>query len=197
VGSPQDVLVIGGGIAGLATARALSRIGIETEVVERSASWAHPGTGVYLPANAVRALDALGVKAALLDRAHEIARQRFLDHRGRLLLDVALADIWDEVGPCVAITHQDLHEVLREGISVEMGTTVTSLHPDVLARSMAEDEPLEQFGWRRRSRVRFVRAQTHRREHTRNLPAALRNMMLCLAGRTIFRGNYAPLTAEI
>jgi glycine/D-amino acid oxidase-like deaminating enzyme len=49
------VLIVGGGIAGLATARALTAHGIECDVVERAAAWSHPGTGLYLPANAVRA----------------------------------------------------------------------------------------------------------------------------------------------
>jgi 2-polyprenyl-6-methoxyphenol hydroxylase-like FAD-dependent oxidoreductase len=73
---PQRVLIVGGGIAGLATARALRQRGIEPEVVDRVAAWSHPGTGVYLPANSVRALGVLGLQAALLERACEITRQR-------------------------------------------------------------------------------------------------------------------------
>ena len=125
---PRRVLVIGGGIAGLATARALLRRGIEFDIVERAAAWSHPGAGMYLPANSVRALGALGLQTALLDRACEIARQRFLDHRGRLLLDVDLSAVWGTTGPCVAIGHGALHEVMREGIPVRPGTKVTALH---------------------------------------------------------------------
>jgi glycine/D-amino acid oxidase-like deaminating enzyme len=66
--APQRVLVVGGGIAGLATARALLRHGIEAAVVERVAAWSHPGAGMYLPANSVRALGALGVQAPVLAR---------------------------------------------------------------------------------------------------------------------------------
>jgi 2-polyprenyl-6-methoxyphenol hydroxylase-like FAD-dependent oxidoreductase len=51
---PQRVLVIGGGIAG--PARALLQSGLEADVVERAAVWSDPGTGMYLPANSVRAL---------------------------------------------------------------------------------------------------------------------------------------------
>jgi 2-polyprenyl-6-methoxyphenol hydroxylase-like FAD-dependent oxidoreductase len=57
------VLVVGGGIAGIATARALTPHGIECDVVERASAWSHPGTGMYLPANAVRALGELGLEA--------------------------------------------------------------------------------------------------------------------------------------
>lgn len=123
----RRVLVVGGGIAGLATARALLRHGVECDVVERSVAWSHPGTGMYLPANAVRALGQLGLEGALRDRATVIDRQRFLDHRGRLLLDVDLAGVWGATGPCLAIEHRELHELLREGIAVRLGTTITAV----------------------------------------------------------------------
>jgi 2-polyprenyl-6-methoxyphenol hydroxylase-like FAD-dependent oxidoreductase len=95
---------------------------------------------MYLPANAVRALGVLGLRAALLDRACEITRQRFLDHRGRLLLDVDLPAVWGPAGPCVAISHHQLHELLREGIAVRLGTTVTALEEHgPLVRAVFDD----------------------------------------------------------
>jgi 2-polyprenyl-6-methoxyphenol hydroxylase-like FAD-dependent oxidoreductase len=127
MGDPQRVLVVGGGIAGLATARALLRRGIEPEVLERAAAWSQPGAGVYLPANSVRALGALGLQAVLLERACEITRQRFLNYRGRVLLEVDLPAVWGGTGPCAAISHRGLHQLLCEGILVRLGTTVTAL----------------------------------------------------------------------
>jgi cation diffusion facilitator CzcD-associated flavoprotein CzcO len=47
-GRPGRVLVVGGGIAGLATARALYRHGIECDVVERARGWPHPGAGMFV-----------------------------------------------------------------------------------------------------------------------------------------------------
>ena len=96
------VLIVGAGIAGLALARALYQRGITAEVVERVAEWQPIGAGLYLPANAVRALQELGIAPAAA-RANPIARQRLLDHRGRLLADIDLERIWDGVGGCVAI----------------------------------------------------------------------------------------------
>ena len=57
------VLIVGAGIAGLALARALCQRGIIAEVVERTTDWEPSGTGLYLPANAVRALHELGIGA--------------------------------------------------------------------------------------------------------------------------------------
>ena len=57
----RRVLIVGGGIAGLALARMLARIGVSPEVIEREPVWRPAGTGMYLPGNAARALRALGL----------------------------------------------------------------------------------------------------------------------------------------
>lgn len=124
------VLIVGAGIAGLALARALYQRDINIEVVERMTEWQPTGAGLYLPANAVRALNELGIGSALAARANPIGRQRFLDHRGRLLADVDVDRLWDGVGRCVAIHRAALHESLREAIAevpVRLGTSVTQL----------------------------------------------------------------------
>ena len=130
VSRPAHVLVVGGGIAGLATARALHQHGIECDVVERADGWKHPGAGMYLPANSVRALDRLGLRAPVLERAREVVRQQFRDDRGRLLLDVDLLGLWGSTGPCLALGRRELHEVLREGIPVRQATTITVLREE-------------------------------------------------------------------
>jgi FAD-dependent urate hydroxylase len=121
------ILVVGAGLAGLALARALRRAGFAPEVIERADAWDGAGTGMYLPANGVRALRALGLEAAVAARAAPIPRQRLLDHRGRLLADIDLRALWGDVGPCLALPRADLHEVLREGVPVRLGRTVASL----------------------------------------------------------------------
>lgn len=55
---------------------------------------------------------------------------------------------------------------------------------------------LSAFEARRRPRTDWVRAQTHRRDRTRYLPAAVRNAVLRAFGRKIFRSNYRPLLDE-
>ena len=53
------------------------------------------------------------------------------------------------------------------------------------------------FVARRSPRTGWVRAQTHRRDRTRNLPSVLRNLILRVLGRQIFRSNYLPLLEPI
>ena len=54
-------------------------------------------------------------------------------------------------------------------------------------------QTLTRFQARRRPRTQWVLAQTHRRDRTRNLPPALRNLVLRRWGRNIFHANYRPL----
>jgi 2-polyprenyl-6-methoxyphenol hydroxylase-like FAD-dependent oxidoreductase len=124
------VLIVGAGIAGLALARALRQRGLTAEVVERVTEWEPSGAGLYLPANAVRALHELGIDPAAAARANPIRRQRFLDHRGRRLADIDLDRIWDGVGDCVAVHRAALHGALHEAtaeVPVRLGTSVTDL----------------------------------------------------------------------
>jgi 2-polyprenyl-6-methoxyphenol hydroxylase-like FAD-dependent oxidoreductase len=124
------VLIVGAGVAGLALARALGQHGVNAEVVERATAWEPTGAGLYLPGNAVRALDELGVGSAVAAHANPIARQRILDRRGRLLADIDLDRIWEGVGGCVAIHRAALHEALRAAtaeVPVRLGTSVTGL----------------------------------------------------------------------
>ncbi|XP_062007240.1 monooxygenase 2-like [Rosa rugosa] len=61
----EDVVIVGGGIAGLATAVALKRAGIEALVLERSEGLRATGAALTLFPNAWVALDALGVSHKL------------------------------------------------------------------------------------------------------------------------------------
>jgi FAD-dependent urate hydroxylase len=110
----RRVLIVGGGIAGLALAPMLARIGVAVEVIERTPVLRPAGTGIYLPGNAARALRALGLEGQVASRAVEIARQRFYDHHGRLLCEVDVAELWAGVGPCLALHRAELHALLRE-----------------------------------------------------------------------------------
>jgi FAD-dependent urate hydroxylase len=126
----RRVLVVGGGIAGLALAPMLARAGVAVEMIEREPAWRPAGTGIYLPGNAARALRALGLQAQVASRAVEIARQRFYDHRGRLLCEVDVAELWAPVGPCLAVHRAELHALLREAAddeSIRTGVAVERL----------------------------------------------------------------------
>lgn len=61
----EDVVIVGAGIAGLATAVALKRAGVEALVLERSEGLRATGAALTLSRNAWVALDALGISQNL------------------------------------------------------------------------------------------------------------------------------------
>ncbi len=111
------ILVVGAGIAGLAVARALHRAGLTVDVTERSRTPHDYGAGMYLPANAVRALRELGIATAVEPRAAAVLRQRMLDAHGHVLADIGVDRIWHGVDACWALARNDLHEGMRSAIA--------------------------------------------------------------------------------
>src|SRR5690606_41156873 len=57
----MKILIVGGGIAGLSLARALELRGLQADLIEHHADEPATGTGLYLPGNATRALEQLGL----------------------------------------------------------------------------------------------------------------------------------------
>jgi 2-polyprenyl-6-methoxyphenol hydroxylase-like FAD-dependent oxidoreductase len=130
---PLRVLIVGGGVAGLALGRALRAQGLDPEIIERASSWPASGTGLYIPGNGVRALGALGLADEVLARAVHISHQRILDHTGRRLAEIELDNFWSPVGPCVGIARTELHRILLEGagdVRMRLGTSLTRLSQD-------------------------------------------------------------------
>ena len=125
------ILIVGGGIGGLATARALDRRGFRPQIVERAAEWPKSGTGMYLPANGLRALKALGLHEAVTSRGFVITHQRLLNQKGSFLHDIDLKDLWGEDDPCLAVHRRDFHSELVasvSGLPLRLGTGVDSIH---------------------------------------------------------------------
>ena len=155
----RRVLIVGGGIAGLALAPMLTRTDDEVEVVERERAWRPAGTGMYLPGNAARALRAFGLEAQVASRAVAIAHQRFYDHHGRLLCEVDVAELWAAVGPCLSVHRAELHALLREAageVPIRIGTYDLLVGADGIHSAVrrlafeptAVPRPVGQIGWR-------------------------------------------------
>jgi 2-polyprenyl-6-methoxyphenol hydroxylase-like FAD-dependent oxidoreductase len=124
------VLVAGGGIAGLAMARALYRYDTPAVVVERLAGPSDGGLAINLPGNAIQALTALGLADAVSGLGLPIRRREYRDARGRLLFSVDEADFWGDAAIPRCIRRSDLLHLLGSDLpagSVRHGRRVNSV----------------------------------------------------------------------
>ncbi len=108
------ILIVGGGIGGLAAALALERRGAETIVCEQASSLSEIGAGLNLTPNAIKALRALGVE----DEVNAIASgSDFLNIRswksGRYISRTRRGDFKEKFGaPNLSVHRADLLGVL-------------------------------------------------------------------------------------
>jgi 2-polyprenyl-6-methoxyphenol hydroxylase-like FAD-dependent oxidoreductase len=128
----REVLIVGGGIAGLSLAGALARAGLAPEVVERAPAWAPLGAGIVLSVNAMAVLRRLGLAEAARARGLALAEAAIADERGRTLGRTDFRSLVARHGDTIAIHRADLHEVLLRGsggVPLRMGTTVVAIEP--------------------------------------------------------------------
>jgi len=109
-----DVLVVGGGIGGLSTAYALTRVGLDVRVLEQAPEFGEVGAGIQLAPNCTRILDEYG----LLDEASSLGvvpdamvMRDAID--GNELTRLDLRDLERRYGfPYLVIHRSDLHGLL-------------------------------------------------------------------------------------
>jgi salicylate hydroxylase len=124
------VSVVGGGVAGAATAVALRRIGAEVTVSEAYPDPAGPvGSFVSLAANGLRCLDVLGCLEPVRRAGFPVPRQRMWSGGGRQLGDVPRGRLADDPRPSITVSRADLVAALRTeaercGATIVTGTRV-------------------------------------------------------------------------
>ncbi|MEX0139466.1 3-hydroxybenzoate 6-monooxygenase [Massilia sp. LMS1-1-1.1] len=127
-----SVLIVGGGIGGMAAALSLSRQGLAVTVLEQASTLGEIGAGIQLAPNAFAALDALGVGERTRARAVFTERLVMMDavdasEVGTFVVDAAFRERF--ANPYAVIHRADIHGAILDAVRTSpLITFVTSSH---------------------------------------------------------------------
>jgi 2-polyprenyl-6-methoxyphenol hydroxylase-like FAD-dependent oxidoreductase len=134
----NDVLVVGGGLAGAAVAIHLAKAGVAVDLVEIMPDVAAIGSGITLQGNALRELESLGVwdQVQAAGYAFDTTGIRAPDPNGTVVAEIADAKTGGPDLPAVmGMPRPELARILVDratelGVKVRFGTTFTELSQD-------------------------------------------------------------------
>lgn len=111
--SYSEYTIIGGGIAGLSTAIALKKNGINAMVFEAAADFKPVGAGLILAPNAIAAYDYIGISEKIITAGNPLGQLSILNQKGR---DISTSNVKtiDPEATYLSIHRADLHKVLIE-----------------------------------------------------------------------------------
>jgi 2-polyprenyl-6-methoxyphenol hydroxylase-like FAD-dependent oxidoreductase len=128
------VLIVGGGIAGMALAIVLQRAGIAVDIAEIDKDWRVYGAGITITGPTLRALDRLGLLDAVVGAGYCYDATRICDASGNVVLASRVSG--RPMGPRIpnggGILRPVLHRILAaatmaSGANVRLGVSVTAV----------------------------------------------------------------------
>ncbi len=117
----MQVIIVGGGIAGLSLALSLHQIGVACRVYEAVPSLAPLGYGINLQPNAVRELTALGLGDELVAAGVLTQELAFYNKHGQLIWSEPRGRAAGYRWPQISISRGRLHEILLGAIHARLG----------------------------------------------------------------------------
>lgn len=136
----NEILVVGGGVGGLAAAFGLARAGEQVHVLEAAPEFTELGAGIQLAPNATRALDSLGIFETLEGKAVFPRELVYMDAvSGERITSVDLGTPFlERYGhPYVVLHRVDLHQALLDACIA---------HPNVELETSKQVDELEDTG---------------------------------------------------
>jgi len=135
----DEILLVGGGIGGLATALALGQGGVATQLFEQSPAFTEVGAGIGLGPNAVRRLQGWGVWEALQAKGFVPSQLVVVDAKnGQQLGCLPMAKAFEQRygAPYLTIHRADLHQVLSDAVNAQ---GLSALHLGYLLQDAKTD----------------------------------------------------------
>src|SRR5258707_4955605 len=133
--SHMTVLIVGGGIGGLATSLALQRQGIRSLVFERTQRFREVGSGLLLAGNAVKALEKLELADVLQTIAAPLLFSRLRSWRGEVLMAMPMLEAMHCFGTSAVGVHRaEIHAALVQALEKEC------IHLNMQGVSFEQDE---------------------------------------------------------
>ncbi len=132
----EKLLIVGGGIAGMALAIGLKRAGMRSEIVELNPHWTVAGLGIGLGGPALRALKSINVLDQCVENGFGFSYFVAADAAGNITGTVQLPRLNGPDYPAsIGIMRQSLHSVLQQALTDEqvptrLGVTVASINQD-------------------------------------------------------------------
>jgi len=130
----ERVLILGGGIAGMALAIVLQRAGIAVEIVEIDKDWRVYGAGITITGPTLRALDRLGLLDAVVNEGYCYDATRICDASGHVVIASRVsgrpmgAGIPNSGGILRPVLHRILSAATRQsGAAVRLGVSAATV----------------------------------------------------------------------
>ena len=130
----KNVLIVGGGIAGMALAIVLRRAGIAVEIAEIDRDWRVTGAGITITGPTLRALDRLGLLDAVMEQGYCYDATRICDAEGHVIMASRVSG--RPMGPRIPNSGGILRPVLHgifaaatraSGANVRLGVSVATI----------------------------------------------------------------------
>jgi len=128
-----NILIVGGGIAGMTLAIASQRNGLRAEIVELSTDWSVLGVGISLQGPALRALRMVGVLDACIGQGFGYSHFKACNAQGEVTGTVELPRLNGPDYPAaIGIMREAVHSVLQTAVAkarvpVRLGMTIASI----------------------------------------------------------------------
>ncbi len=134
------IAIIGGGIAGLTTALAFEKLGIDYKIFERNEVIKEVGAGIWLAPNALQVLDWLGVLNQIQSQGNEVLEITISDQKMKSISDSSQKSMKKKYGfSTIAIHRAKLQQILLDEVPVhKIGLGMAFSHCDFI-----ENKPIK------------------------------------------------------